>query len=253
MSPFSTLIYSRCGRRRSSPSASERPYPTRLPWWSLLSRHLLSYAPVPFQRGRSALPMETTSAREMKRRFVLSGAVQEGCDQHAMPRAAPMPLVLHHLGQLPRTSLQTTHQLVHLVRFRRAQPLLCASGPDARQPLGRPRAGAGAAVHATAPIRHRGGLAEDLTPRSSTTSCRGLRQDQPTLPQRQRAHGVLRRFWVHSPLPSRLDIADNGLTTLVHHHPLDPNNLRTFAALPIQRIQHVGHRAHQVRAVFSQL
>jgi hypothetical protein len=43
------------------------------------------------------------------------------------------------------------------------------------------------------------------------------------------------RYW-------RLDIANDRLTILMDDHALDPDDLRAFASLPIQRVEHVGHR-----------
>src|ERR1700733_6091638 len=58
------------------------------------------------------------------------------------------------------------------------------------------------------------------------------------------------------PLPHlrcRLDIANNCLTTLMDDHALDPDDLRAFASLPIQRVEHVGHAPGKVRAILPQL
>jgi hypothetical protein len=43
------------------------------------------------------------------------------------------------------------------------------------------------------------------------------------------------------------------LTTLVDDHALDPDDLRAFASLPIQRVEHVGHAPGKVRAILPQL
>jgi hypothetical protein len=50
-----------------------------------------------------------------------------------------------------------------------------------------------------------------------------------------------------------LDGADDRLTALVHNDPLDPDHLRALAALPIQRLEQVGHAACEIGTVLPQL
>ena len=91
-------------------------------------------------------------------------------------------------------------------------------------------------------VRH---IAARLEPRASVIRQSGMRR-----------LGFSGNFEVilSPPPPSRrLDIADDSLTTLMDDHALDPDDLRAFASLPIQRVEHVGHAPGKVRAVLPQL
>jgi hypothetical protein len=47
------------------------------------------------------------------------------------------------------------------------------------------------------------------------------------------------------------DIAHNGLASLVDDDALDPDDLRSLPALALDAVDQLGHRAHEVRRVFS--
>jgi hypothetical protein len=166
-----------------------------------------------------------------------------GCLSFLRLRSSP-------LHQPFRACHQNPHHRARPFHLGRAPPMRRSGCPDTLQPLGRPWASRQSAMHSTSPSEHRRCLAGRTRPGPSATPRSCVSQGQGYSPIRHAPPGVFPAT-SESFLPllhlryCGLDIADDRLPPFIDDHALDPDDLRTFASLPIQRVQ--------VRGVLPQL